>query len=47
MPYVDGCVLPVPKKHLPAYRRMARKAGGIWREHGALEYGSASVTTST
>jgi uncharacterized protein YbaA (DUF1428 family) len=38
MPYVDGYVLPVPKKHLPAYRRMARKAGGIWREHGALEY---------
>jgi len=38
MPYVDGYVLPVPKKNLPAYRRMARKAGGIWREHGALEY---------
>jgi uncharacterized protein YbaA (DUF1428 family) len=38
MPYVDGYVLPVPKKHLPAYRRMARKAGEIWREHGALEY---------
>jgi uncharacterized protein YbaA (DUF1428 family) len=38
MSYVDGYVLPVPKKNLPAYRRMARKAGGIWREHGALEY---------
>jgi uncharacterized protein YbaA (DUF1428 family) len=38
MPYVDGYVLPVPKKNLPAYRRVARKAGGIWREHGALEY---------
>lgn len=36
--YVDGFVLPVPKKNLPAYRRMARKAGRIWREHGALEY---------
>lgn len=38
MPYVDGFVLPVPKKNLPAYRRMARKGAKIWREHGALEY---------
>jgi len=38
MRYVDGFVLPVPKKHLQAYRRIARKAGKIWREHGALEY---------
>ena len=38
MPYVDGYVLPVPRKSLQAYRRMARKAGKIWREHGALEY---------
>jgi uncharacterized protein YbaA (DUF1428 family) len=38
MKYVDGFVLPVPKKNLAAYRRMARKAGVIWREHGALEY---------
>ena len=38
MRYVDGYVLPVPKKNLPAYRRMAQKAAGIWREHGALEY---------
>jgi uncharacterized protein YbaA (DUF1428 family) len=38
MPYVDGFVLPVPKKNLSAYRRVARKAGKIWREHGALEY---------
>lgn len=38
MSYVDGFVLPVPKKNLAAYRRMARKAGKIWREHGALEY---------
>jgi uncharacterized protein YbaA (DUF1428 family) len=36
--YVDGFVLPVPKRNLDAYRRMARKAGKIWREHGALEY---------
>lgn len=38
MKYVDGFVLAVPKKKLPAYIRMARKAGKIWREHGALDY---------
>jgi uncharacterized protein YbaA (DUF1428 family) len=38
MRYVDGYVLAVPKKNLQAYRRMAQKAGKIWREHGALEY---------
>jgi uncharacterized protein YbaA (DUF1428 family) len=38
MRYVDGFVLPVPKKKLDAYRRMSRKAGKIWREYGALEY---------
>ncbi|MGZ5117817.1 MAG: DUF1428 domain-containing protein [Burkholderiales bacterium] len=37
MRYVDGYVLPVPKKKLDAYRRMAQKASKIWREHGALE----------
>jgi uncharacterized protein YbaA (DUF1428 family) len=37
MPYVDGYVVPVPKKKVDAYRRMARKAGKIWREHGALQ----------
>src|SRR3979490_2217202 len=36
--YVDGFVLPLPKKNLEAYRRMARKAGKVWREYGALEY---------
>jgi uncharacterized protein YbaA (DUF1428 family) len=36
--YVDGFVLPVPKANLAAYRRMARIAGKVWREHGALEY---------
>lgn len=36
--YVDGYVLPVPTKNLNAYRSMARKAGKVWREHGALEY---------
>jgi uncharacterized protein YbaA (DUF1428 family) len=38
MAYVDGFVLPVPKKKLPDYRRMAQKAGKLWREHGALEF---------
>ena len=36
--YVDGFVLPVPKKNIAAYRRLAQKASKIWREHGALEY---------
>mgnify|MGYP001551215967 CR=1 FL=1 len=36
--YVDGFILPVPKKNVPAYLKMARKAGKIWMEHGALEY---------
>jgi uncharacterized protein YbaA (DUF1428 family) len=36
--YVDGFVVPVPKRKLAAYKRMARKAGKVWREHGALEY---------
>jgi uncharacterized protein YbaA (DUF1428 family) len=38
MTYADGFVLPVPTRNLAAYRRMAKKAGKIWREHGALEY---------
>ena len=38
MRYLDGYVLPVPKKNLRAYRRLAKNAGKIWREHGALEY---------
>lgn len=36
--YVDGFVAPVPKKKLPAYVRIARLAGKVWRDHGALEY---------
>ena len=36
--YVDGYVVPVKKARLDEYRRLARKAGKIWREHGALEY---------
>jgi len=38
MRYVDGYVLPVSKKSMSTYRRIAQKAGKIWREHGALEY---------
>ena len=38
MPYVDGFIVPVPKKNLAAYVRMAKKVGKIWREHGALDY---------
>ena len=38
MHYVDGFVIPLPKKNLKAYFAMAKKAGKIWREHGALEY---------
>lgn len=38
MNYVDGFVLPVPTKNVQLYRRIARAAGKIWREHGALEY---------
>ena len=35
--YVDGFVIPVPKRNVPAYRRIAQKAGKVWLEHGALE----------
>jgi len=36
--YVDGFVVPVPKRNLDTYRRMAEKAGKIWMEYGALQY---------
>jgi uncharacterized protein YbaA (DUF1428 family) len=36
--YVDGFVIPVPKKHIAAYKRISRRAGKVWREHGALDY---------
>ena len=38
MAYVDGYVVPVPLAQLAAYRRLARKGGKIWIEHGALEF---------
>jgi len=36
--YVDGFIVPVPKANLQAYRRLARKAGKIWMDYGALAY---------
>lgn len=39
--YVDGYVLPLPKKNLREYRRMAQIAAKVWRDHGALEYGES------
>jgi uncharacterized protein YbaA (DUF1428 family) len=38
MSYVDGFLLPIPKRKTAAYRRIARLAGKVWREHGALHY---------
>jgi len=38
MAYVDGFVLPMPKKSVAAYKRIARAAAKVWRDHGALEY---------
>jgi len=38
MAYVDGFVVPVPKKNLKAYLAMAKKAGKVWKDHGALDY---------
>jgi uncharacterized protein YbaA (DUF1428 family) len=38
MTYVDGFIVPVPKRKVQAYRSLARKAGKVWREHGALEF---------
>ena len=38
MQYVDGFLVPVPKKNIQSYRRISQKAGKVWREHGALQY---------
>ncbi len=42
MAYVDGFVMPIPKKNVAAYLRMARKAAKIWKELGAVEYHECS-----
>ncbi|MBX3415682.1 MAG: DUF1428 domain-containing protein [Pirellulales bacterium] len=36
--YVDGFVIPIPKKSIEAYRKISAKAGKIWMEYGALQY---------
>ena len=38
MRYVDGFLLPLPRRKIEAYRKLSTKAGKVWREHGALEY---------
>ena len=38
MAYVDGFVVPVPKKNLDAYRKMAKLGEKVWLEYGALDY---------
>ena len=38
MTYVDGFIVPVPKKNLGTYKKMARLASKVWMEHGALSY---------
>jgi uncharacterized protein YbaA (DUF1428 family) len=44
--YVDGYILAVAKKNLHAYRRLAHKAGKIWREHGALEFRECMIASA-
>lgn len=38
MKYIDGFLIPVPKKKVDEYKKLARKAGKVWMEHGALDY---------
>jgi alkaline phosphatase len=38
MRYIDGFVIPIPKRKVAAYRRLAQKAARVWMDHGALEY---------
>jgi uncharacterized protein YbaA (DUF1428 family) len=38
MSYVDGFIVPVPKKNLAAYRKIAQSCGKVWRDHGAVDY---------
>ena len=38
MRYVDGYVIPIPKKNLAAYRRLAKVGARVWKKHGSLEY---------
>lgn len=36
--YIDGFVIPLPKRNVAAYFRMAKMGAKIWRDHGALEF---------
>ena len=36
--YIDGYLLPVPKKNIAAYKKLAKVASKVWRDHGALDY---------
>ncbi len=47
MTYVDGFVIPVPKKNLAAYKKMAAGGAKIWKKHGRSNTSSASVTISS
>ena len=38
MAYVDGFVVPVPKRKVKAYMAMARTGAKVWKDHGALDY---------
>ena len=38
MPYAAGFLIAVPKRKVPMYRRIAQRAGRLWKAHGALEY---------
>ena len=38
MKYIDGFVIPLPIKNVAAYKKMARLAGKVWREHGAIAF---------
>jgi uncharacterized protein YbaA (DUF1428 family) len=38
MSYVDGFLVPVPKKNIKKYMSIAKQAGRVWKDHGALEY---------
>jgi uncharacterized protein YbaA (DUF1428 family) len=38
MAYVDGFLLPVPKRNRARYKKMSTQAGKVWMDHGALAY---------
>ena len=38
MSYVDGFVIPIKKKNISAYKKMAKWGAKMWKKHGALEY---------